>query len=39
MAAYSSTSERAMDTADYMLQGRNIHVHLNKGLKELLVTA
>ncbi|WP_211748674.1 histidine phosphatase family protein [Paenibacillus sp. Marseille-Q4541] len=34
-AAYSSTSERSMDTADYILQGRNIPVHLNKGLKEM----
>jgi len=35
LAAYSSTSERAVDTAHLVLQGRNIPLMLDKRLKEV----
>ncbi|MGO4495758.1 histidine phosphatase family protein [Paenibacillus sp. 2RAB27] len=34
-AAYSSTSERALDTADLILKGRNIPLKTDKRLKEM----
>lgn len=34
-AAYSSSSERALDTLDAVLNGRTMPIHATKGLKEV----
>lgn len=34
-AAYASTSERAIDTANYIIEGRDVILRTKKGLKEM----